>query len=115
MEHPLAMRLVKRVGDFDCIAQDLIYRQKAFLQAGGQGFPFQVLHHQEIDAVLLADIVQGANMRIVQAGDGACLALETLAGFSVRRQVGRQDLDGNSAIKPGIFGAIHLAHAACAQ
>ena len=44
----------------------------------GQCLTFQILHHQVIDAVLLADIVQGADMRMIEAGNGARLSLETL-------------------------------------
>ena len=40
-------------------------------------FAFQVFHDQEMDSILLADVVQGADVRMVQAGDGSGFALES--------------------------------------
>ena len=52
-----------------------------------EGVALQVLHHQEVDPVLLPDVVQGANVRVVQAGDGLRLALEPLLQIGVRGDV----------------------------
>ena len=55
--------------------------QRTFLNARGQGFAFQVLHHEIIDGVLPANIVNGADVRVVQRRDGARLPLEALPSF----------------------------------
>ena len=115
VEHGLAMRLRQGVSHLDGIAQELIQRERTFREAGGERLAFQVLHHQEVDAVLVADVVKGADMRVVQAGDGAGFALEALAKFRVGGQVGRQNLDGDGAVEARVFRAIDLAHAAGAD
>ena len=75
------MSLVQRIGDFNRVLQDLLDRQRTFQQARGQRVSFQILHHQKINSVLPADVVQRANVRMIQSGDGSRLALEALAGF----------------------------------
>jgi hypothetical protein len=36
-------------------------------------------HHQKVDAILAADIMQSADVRVVQRSNGASLALEAFA------------------------------------
>ncbi len=61
----------------------LIERQRALLQPLGQRVALQVLHDQEVDPVLGADVVQRADVRVVQAGDGLRLTLEPLLEVGV--------------------------------
>jgi hypothetical protein len=61
------------------------------------------------------DVVQGADVRVIQRGDGSRLALEAL--LQVRRisQMGWQHLDRDHAIQSGVPGPIDLAHASSAD
>jgi hypothetical protein len=74
----------------------------------GERLPFQVLHDEEIDPVLAADVVERADVRVVQRGDRARLAIEAFPELRVRRQRFREDLDRDRAIEPRIAGAIDL-------
>ena len=47
---------------------------------------------------------------MVQAGDGARLALEPLAQIRLVSEMSRKDLDRDDSIEPRIAGAIHFAH-----
>jgi hypothetical protein len=61
-----------------------------------------VLHDQEIDAVLAADIVEGVDMRMVQARDRSRLALEAhLSEFDVAYEEGSMFLP---TMNPQIIG-----------
>jgi len=73
------MSLVQRVGSLDGVLQHLLNRQRAFLQTLRQRFAFDILHHQIINSILLADVVKDADLRMIQAGDGFCFALEPFA------------------------------------
>ena len=59
----------------------------------------------------MPDIVQGADVRMIQGCDGARLALEALAERRITTDMGGEDLDRNRSIEPRIARAIHLAHA----
>ena len=110
MCNALAMGFVERVGNLDGIAQHLIQRQRAFLQMLRQGFTFDVLHHEIVGSVLMANIVENADVRMIQTGNGSRFALEALAKLLPARVVVWKDFDGDDAVETRIAGAIHLTH-----
>ena len=69
-----------------------------------------MLHDQEPDPVLAADVMKRANVRVVQAGDGLGLALEPLLQVGVRGDMLGQHLDGDGAVQAGVAGFVDLAH-----
>ena len=75
----------------------------------------QVLHHEELEAVIVTDVVDGADVRMGEAGDDAGLALEAAAGFVAGHFTFGQDLESDGATQAGIAGAIDLTHAAGAD
>ena len=76
----------QRIGDLDRMAQCLVHGQWASSEASRQGFALEVLHHEEIDAVVAAHIEDGANVRIAQCGEDSGLAVEPLPPRGVGRQ-----------------------------
>ena len=62
--------------------------------------------HELHDQAVGADVVERADVRMVEGGNGACLALEPAADFR------RGDLDGHVASEAGVARLIHLAHPA---
>jgi hypothetical protein len=44
------------------------------------------------------DVVERADMRMIQAGNGPCFPLEALAEYGSIRKVIREDFDGNDAL-----------------
>jgi len=61
---------------------------------------------------MLAHVVQRADVRVIQPGDGLRFALEPRPAVRVRGDLGREDLDGNRAVEAGITGLVDLAHPA---
>ena len=115
MRDALAVRLVEPIRDLDGDLERLIERQRAPLQPLGQRVPLQVLHDQEVDPVLLTDVVERANVRVVQAGDGLRLALEPLLEIGVRGDMLGEDFDGDRAVQAGVARFVHFAHPARAE
>ena len=111
MNDALAVRCLQRFSDLDAELQGLLDGQRAALHPVTQGLAFQVLHHQEVHALLLADVVQRANVRMRQLGDGAGLALEALVQVREVGKPGREDLDGDGAVEACVPGPVDLAHA----
>jgi len=50
----------------------------ALFKTPGESLAVDILHYEIICVVLVADIMQYTNVRMIQAGDGLCLALEAL-------------------------------------
>src|ERR1700676_871228 len=74
-----------------------------------------MLHDQKVGSVLTADVVEGANVGMVQRRDSAGFTVEALLCFGIVGQMCRENFYGDSAIESCIAGAIDLAHAACAK
>src|SRR5687768_15269564 len=98
MDDAGAMRLVERIGDLNRDRQRFIDWHPAFRQLIRQRLAFEILQHEEIDPVLMPDIVQGADVRMIQGCDGASLALEALAERRITTDMGGEDLDRNRSI-----------------
>ncbi len=106
------------MGRIECF-RDLDSEAQQFI--GGQGpagdsvfeiTAFQQFHDEQRLAVKLHDIVDRANVRMIQRGGGACLASKA---FEVSRIAGThvtQEFHGDVTAESHIFGAIDNTHTA---
>jgi len=81
----------------------------------GERLAFEILHDEEVGALFATDVMERADVRMVQRRDGARFAVEAFAELRIRRQRVRQDLDRHRAIEARIARPIHLPHAARAE
>ena len=109
MHHVLLVRSEKRIGDLGAVAKHLLDRQGTAAQPVGETLAFEKLHHQVVEAILMTDIEERADMGMGQRGDGARFAIEALARG---RRHFRQDLDRYGSIEARVARAIDLAHPA---
>ena len=112
MHDPAAVRAVEGAGDLDAVTDRLVERQLAALEPVRQALALEVLHHEVLGAVLVAHVVERADVRMAQARDRARLALEPRADALVGGELVGQHLDGDPAVEPGVPRPVHLAHAA---
>ena len=73
-----AMRAVESVGDGDADGERKVERQGARIETVRQRLTVQELHHQVVGAVHGAHVVDGADVRMTQRGQGSGFALEAL-------------------------------------
>src|SRR5260370_9146412 len=100
MHDALLVRGLERFGDLSSIIQRGLHRKRA-----GEIFAFHQFHHQEV----WPDIVELADVGVVEGSDHPRFALETLA------ELRRADLDGDLALQARVAGLIPLTHAAPAD
>ena len=115
VDDPGSVRRLERVGDLDRERQQLIDLERAPADPMLQRRPVEELHDEERAAVLLADIVNGADVGVIQRRRGACLAAESRQGLGIVGEVWRQELQRDEALQPGILGFVDDAHSAAAQ
>jgi hypothetical protein len=115
MDHPGFVGSSERVGDLDPDGEQLAERQRTGGQAIAQCRPLEQLHGDEVLAVLLVDVVDRADARVVERRRRARLPAQPLERHRVGAQLGRQELQGDLATEPLVLGPIHHAHAARAQ
>ena len=94
---PIRASRRRALRDLDAVIEDLRDRQRAAGEARRKRLARQVLHDQEVEAVGVTDVVQHADVRMADRGDGAGFALESFARV-VLGDACRQNLDGDRAI-----------------
>ena len=97
MGDALLVRGVERVANLHRVLQCLIERQRPLERRA-----LDVLHHQ----VIRPNIVQRANVGMIQRRHGASFALETLT------ELGLGSFDRNDAIEARVASLVHFAHSA---
>ena len=80
-----------------------------------QRLAFELLHHDEGLALVFADIVNGANIRMVQSGGGLGLALEPFERHVVGGEFFGKKFQGHEAVQVGVFGLIDDTHPSPAE
>jgi hypothetical protein len=110
MNNSVLMRRGKTAQDMPRILKGFAHRQWPMLEIPAKCFAFQVLHHQIIDSILLADIEQRADVRVLQSGDGPRLAPESFSALRIGGDGRGKDLDRNISIQASVASAVYLAH-----
>ena len=109
------MRDRQRLGDCDPDFTNLVQRHRTFAQPLGQSFSFEKLHHQIVGAILRANVVELADVRMVQRRNRPRLALHALFQLRRRRKMRGENFDRDRAVEARVAGAIHFSHAARAE
>lgn len=110
MDDSVAVRGIERAGDLGTVAEDEIDRKRSLLQSVGQRLAFDQLHYQKVGAVVMADVEERADVRVVELGDRPGLALEPRLELGIRGEAGGEDLDRDVALQTGVPGAPDLSH-----
>ena len=86
-ENAASVRFFESLADLDSASPNLVEGQRASAQTIGQRLALQVFHNEIADPVLLADVVEMADVGMAQTGNGAGLAIEALLGLGFLGQV----------------------------
>ena len=76
---------------------------------------FQKLHCDEGLGFVLADLVDGADVGVIQSGGRASFAPEALESLGVVGKFVRKELQGDEASELGVFSLVNHAHPTAAQ
>jgi hypothetical protein len=109
------VRGVECVGDLQAQVQDLLGAEPPRRDAVLQRLPMQALHDDEGAPLVLADVVDGADVGMIQGRGGLRLTLEALAGGRVVEVGLGEELQSDAAVKPSVLGLVDHAHAPAAQ
>ncbi|GEM_PF-6172924 len=111
----MAVGVVQAVADLGQDLQQFIPGQGAFGHEGLEAPPFHVLHGQEEDPVLLPELIDRDDARVVEDSRGPGLPLEPVLEVRPFGQLGADGLDGHLPADGGIEAQVDLPHGAFAQ
>jgi hypothetical protein len=104
VDHAGAVCRGNRFGDLNPDRQRLPQLDGAALKHGAERLAFDVLGRDELRATVVADVVHGQDIGMIEARDRARLALEALHALLVAGRARRQDLQGQPATQANVFG-----------
>ena len=115
VEDALGVRVADRRRDLDAEPAHLLERQRAVAEPVQQRLPLDVLHDETGPVLVVDDVVDLRDVRVIEQRDGAGLALQEDAIPGAFDQRVAEHLDGDVAIQARIAREEHFRHAASAQ
>jgi hypothetical protein len=115
MDNALRVGCNQRIDDLNSPLQYLIRLERLVGEAIAERLSLQQLHDDVWAAFVLADIMDGANVRMIQGGGGAGLTPEPIEGLLVLGVLLRQELQRDMATEASIFGFVDYTHTARAE
>ena len=103
------------LGDIDGEYQQTLQLERPPLDAVLQGVAFEELHCDIGSAVLVANVVEDADVRVIQSGSSPSLLLKTAGSSRVVSDVVVQEFERDKAAEADVFGLVNHTHAAAAQ
>src|ERR1700732_1932463 len=98
MDDSFGMRRIQCVRNLDSQLQHLLKRQRLAGDAFLQRLPVETLHRNKRLTAVFPDLVDGANVRMVQGRGGLRLAVEALQRLRICREPVGEKLQGNEAV-----------------
>ncbi len=109
------MGSVERIGDFDAERDKHFKGDRAMRDQLFERGALQELHRDEGLAVFFADVVDGADVGVIERRGGLSFALESGKSARVIAHILGQEFQRNIATESTIFGFINDSHATSAE
>ncbi len=109
------VRGIERVGNFNCQSEQYIRLHGPSRDAMLQGHAVQKLHDQKGMPVILPDLVDGADIGMVESRGRLRLSLETGQGLGVLRDRVGQKLQRHKPVQVDVLSLVDHTHAATAK
>jgi len=115
MDNAFSVRRVQGVGNLGCQIEQQLNLQWLTQEAMLQRDAIEKLHRDEGAAFFFADVVNRADVGMVQRGCRFGFTAKSLQRLTIMGQVFRQELECHETVKPCVLGLIDHSHPATAQ
>ena len=109
---PSRVRGFECFGDLDSESEQVVGTKRPLGDALLERHAVEILHDNAGAAVLLADVMNGADVRVVQRGRGTRLPLEPAERVRIARDGFGQKLERDEPVQASVLGLVHHAHPA---
>ena len=115
VDDPFGVRGIERVGNLNRQSEKNVGLDGSAGDAMLQRYPVEKLHNQEGMTILLPDLIDGADIGMIECRSRLCLPLEPRQRLSVFDDVIGQKLQGDKAVQGCVFRLVDNAHAAATK
>ena len=112
MNNVFAMSRVERIGNLDAVLQNEFGLEGMIADLIGERLAHQQFHHDKLLAIMFFDLIDGADVGMVEGGGRAGLAQEARRNFRAALETIGQHLDGDAASQAQIFRFVNYSHSA---
>ena len=110
MNNALGVSGIEGISDLDAQVHEAV----GFERPAEDGFPhspaFQMLHHNEWASLEFTDLVDRADVGMIQRGSGTGFAAETLKGLGILGDIVRQEFERHEAPELSVFRFVDHTH-----
>ena len=106
---------VERIGDLDAQIEHRLDLQRLASDPVPERLPLQQFHGDEGSPIGLVNLVDRADVRVVQGGRSLGLPLESAEGLCIVGEFVGKELQGDVATELEVFRLVHHAHAPAAD
>src|ERR1700676_4421255 len=115
VDDAFGMRGVQSIGNFDRHAEQIFKLHVPTRYRVLQRHAIQILHCDEGSSALVTNIMDSANIRMIQGRRGTGLTFEPFKRLWVVRNVFWQELQSDESAESGVFSLIDDTHAAATE
>src|SRR2546425_2966616 len=115
MNDPLRVRRIQSISNLNSQLQHLLVGKRLAGDAMLERLSLQELHDDEGLAWLLLDLMNHADVGMVECGGGSGFALESLERRLIARHLFRQEFEGHQPAELCVFGLVDHAHTAASE
>ena len=115
MNDALGMRRFHRIRQLNSDIENFRRAKRSAVDSFLERLAVEVFHHDKRPSFVLADIVNRADLWMIQGGRCSRLDPKSLERLGILRILRRQELHGHRPAQPDVFGLVDDAHAAGAR
>jgi hypothetical protein len=115
MHDAAAVKNVDRVEDFEADIDRFLERHWTAVKMRGERLTVEQLHRDEELPVGLPNLVELADVRMIDARGEPRFTPEALARYLIVRSGGVKDLERDGSLEPFVDGGVHETHSALAE
>jgi hypothetical protein len=115
VDDAFGMGSVECVGNLDAEFQHEVDGQRFAVDAVFEGLALEIFHGQKRAAIFFADVVDGADVGVVQGRGGTGFAAEPIQNGEMAADLIGQKLERNETAEARVLGFVDHAHSPAAQ
>jgi hypothetical protein len=104
------MSRIKRICNWHTQIKSFLHFERLAANLMLERLPFEQFHSDEGPAAFLANVMNGADIRMIEGRRRLGLAAETFQGLRIPRKLVGKKLKRDEAIEAHVLGPIHHAH-----